>query len=118
MKKIVAIFVICLSFSSMPIEACTTTLVTKGASADGSTFVTHSNDSGECDPSIVYVPAKNHPQGSRRNIYPTAIALDELPQYQCYMTPRLADNKRAPGYRKQPSISKIGILPQIIRTVL
>lgn len=36
-------------------QACTTAIVTKGASQDGSVFVTHSNDAF-CDPSIVYVP--------------------------------------------------------------
>ena len=45
-------------------DACTTTIVTKGASADGSTFVTHSTDSFSSDPSIVYVPAKDHPAGA------------------------------------------------------
>ena len=119
MKKILAmIFCVCMSASCLQGEACTTTIVTKGASADGSTYVTHSNDSGECDPSIVYVPAKDHPQGSRRNIYPSAIALDELPQYQCYMTPRLADNQRAPGYAvgtANPTIP-VGSIPEQAHT--
>lgn len=100
-------------------EACTTTLVTKGASTDGSTFVTHSNDSGDCDPSIVYVPAKNHPKNSMRKVYPSAIARDELPQYRCYMTPRLVDSKRAPGYigkGADQSMLPIGSIPEVEHT--
>ena len=54
-------------------EACSTTIVSKGASADGSTYVTHSNDSFSSDPSIVYVPAKDHPAGAMRKVYPSAI---------------------------------------------
>ena len=50
--------------------ACTTALVTKGASADGSVFVTHSNDGYTGDTSVVYVPASElyihqHAQESR-----------------------------------------------------
>ena len=62
-KKIVAVFavgiVVAAVSSAIPAaEACTTTIVTKGASADGSAYVTHSNDSFSSDPSIVYVPAR------------------------------------------------------------
>ena len=82
MKKImsIAIGVLCASVSCA--EACTTTIVTKGASADGVTYVTHSNDAFSSDPSIVYVPAKDHPEGSMRAVYPCAIAWDELPEYE------------------------------------
>ncbi len=63
---------LCLTLSSA--EACTTILVTRGATADGSAYITHSNDSSSSNPSIVYVPAKDHPAGSERNVYPSAIA--------------------------------------------
>ena len=83
----VALSVVCLAASNA--EACTTTIVTKGASADGSAYVTHSNDSFSSDPSIVYVPAKDHPAGAMRKVYPSAIAWDDLPEYECYSNPRL-----------------------------
>ena len=119
-KKIVLLLVICLFGQGSIGEACTTILVTKGATANGSTFITHSNDSGSCDPSIVYVPARNNPSGSMRNVYPSAIAIDELPQYNCYMTPRLVDKKRAPGYAGYNKTDKntipLGAIPEAKRT--
>ena len=71
----VALGVVCLTASCT--EACTTTIVTRGASADGSTYVTHSNDSYSSDPSIVFVPAKDYPAGAMRKVYPSAIAWDD-----------------------------------------
>ncbi|MBO5993121.1 MAG: C69 family dipeptidase [Acidaminococcaceae bacterium] len=79
-------------------EACTTTIVTKGASSDGSAYVTHSNDSYSSDPSIVFVPAKDHPAGAMRKVYPSAIAWDDLPEYACFSNPRLVAPERAAAY--------------------
>lgn len=79
-------------------EACTTMIVTKGASADGSTYVTHSNDSYSSDPSIVFVPAKDHPAGTVRKVYPSAIAWGDLPEYACFSNPRLVAPERAADY--------------------
>lgn len=100
-------------------QACTTAIVTKGASADGSVFVTHSND-GLCDPSIVYVPAKNHPAGAMRKVYPSAIAWDPLPEYKCLTTPRLQAPERAKGY-DNPALQKentipLGEIPEVAHT--
>ena len=38
---------------------CTTMVVTKGASADGSVIVAHSDDSEMADPHVMYVPAQD-----------------------------------------------------------
>ena len=92
----VALGVVCLTASCT--EACTTTIVTRGASADGSTYVTHSNDSYSSDPSIVFVPAKDHPAGAMRKVYPSAIAWDDLPEYDCFSNPRLVAPERAAAY--------------------
>ena len=54
--------------------ACTTALLTKGASADGSMSVTHSNDGYTGDTSVVYVPAADHEEGEVRYVYPSACA--------------------------------------------
>ena len=40
---------------------CTTTIVTKGASADGTVMVSHSDDNDLGDQAIVYVPARDWP---------------------------------------------------------
>lgn len=48
---------------------CTTFLVTKGASTDGSILVGHSDDNELADERIVYVPARDYPEGAKRPIY-------------------------------------------------
>ena len=88
----------CCALTAADAEACTTTIVTKGASANGSTYVTHSNDSYSSDPSIVYVPAKDHAPGSLRKVYPSAIAWDDYPEYACTDNPRLVAPERAAAY--------------------
>lgn len=100
-------------------QACTTAIVTKGASQDGSVFVTHSNDAF-CDPSIVYVPAKNHPEGARRKVYPSAIAWEPLPEYNCLTTPRLQAPERAKSYDNPKLQSRatlpLGEIPEVAHT--
>ena len=98
MKKtlFVAIGVLCVAASCA--EACTTAIVTKGASADGSAYVTHSNDVFSSDPNIVYIPAKDHPAGTMRKVYPSAVAWDELPEYECFSNPRLVAPERGEAY--------------------
>jgi dipeptidase len=65
--------------------ACTTMIVTPGASADGSMMVTHSDDDELGDQRIVYVPAKK--QTGERKIYADA-----------YRYPRIVTDDRGPGY--------------------
>lgn len=50
--------------------ACTTIIVTKGASVDGSVMTSHSCDCGECDFRYVYIPAADFEAGSKRPVYP------------------------------------------------
>ena len=118
MKKTmsIAIGVLCAAVSCA--EACTTTIVTKGASADGVTYVTHSNDAFSSDPSIVYVPAKDHPAGSMRAVYPCAIAWDELPEYECYENPRLVAPERAEAYNypNKKRTKPLGEIPEAAHT--
>ena len=52
--------------------ACTTFIVTRGASADGSVMVSHSDDNDLNDQSIVYVPARDWPEGAQRPVYDSA----------------------------------------------
>lgn len=66
MKKLCLLFLI---GSASSLFSCTTFLITKGATADGSLLVGHSDDNELGDERIVYIPAKDHPPGSKRPIY-------------------------------------------------
>src|SRR5690554_4662915 len=48
--------------------ACTNVIVTKGASNDGSTFVSYAADSHDLFGELYYWPAKEYPEGSMLNI--------------------------------------------------
>jgi dipeptidase len=75
-------------------------IVTPGASADGSVFVSHSDDGHiEADSSVIYIPSAPIARNGRRAVYPTAIAAEELPEYNARLIPRLASDTAAPGYR-------------------
>lgn len=50
-------------------EGCTSILVGKKASADGSTMTTHTCDCGMCDWTFRFVPAADHEEGDVRKIY-------------------------------------------------
>ena len=112
----VALSLTCLAASSA--EACTTTIVTKGASADGSAYVTHSNDTYSSDPSIVYVPAKDHPAGTMRKVYPSAVAWGDLPEYECRSNPRLVAPERAAAYAcpGMKQTKPLGEIPEVAHT--
>jgi dipeptidase len=98
--------------------ACTTTIVTPGASADGSVFVSHSDDADLADSSIVYVPARDWPKGSTRPVYPSAVAASNLPIYNALLVPRIVDADRAPGYAHNgaPRTVPLGEIPQAEHT--
>ena len=50
-------------------SACTNILVSKGASADGSTQIAYNADSGSLYGSLGHYPAKTHPPGTKREIW-------------------------------------------------
>ena len=86
------------SFMTVSAEACTVMVVTKGASTDGSMIVSHSNDGRGAEMNLIYVPAKDHPKGSKRPVYPTAVALDPMPEYNAFDQPNLVAPERSEGY--------------------
>ena len=107
-----------LSLMSMRAEACTVMVVTKGASVDGSVLVSHSNDGFGGEMNLVYVPAKDHPKGSLRPVYPTAVALDEMPEYNAFDQPSLVTTERGDGWNfpGRPQTKPIGYIPQVEHT--
>jgi len=55
--------------ASRPADNCTSILVGKLASTDGSTMTTHTCDCGLCDWTWRHVPAADHKPGEKRKIY-------------------------------------------------
>lgn len=89
---------------------CTTMIITKGASADGSIMVAHSDDDELADQRIIYVPAQDHEPGAMRQVFS-----------EHYRYPRIMTSKRGPGYQNPrlhyPEWAKpIGYIPQVKHT--
>lgn len=86
---------------------CTTMIITKGATADGSMVVTHSDDDELSDQRVVYVPAADHPKGSKRPVLK-----------ESYDYPRLVRKDRGPYYDTPgwPASDPIGEIPQVKHT--
>ena len=57
------------TLSDRSASGCTNYLITKGASADGSTMITYSADSHEFYGELEFYPACNHIKGSERDIF-------------------------------------------------
>jgi len=91
MKKTVAWtgMALLLAFAwSLQAWACTTMIVTKGASADGSMMVAHSDDDELGDQRLILVPARK--QEGVRKIY-----------HEAYRYPRIVADDRGPGYQTE-----------------
>ncbi len=99
-------------------KTCTTILVTKGASADGSVFVTHSNDGYIGDPNVVFVPARDHEKCKVRFVYPSPVATGEMSAYNCFFNPHLVAPARSEGYDfpGKPFTKPIGKIPEVEHT--
>jgi len=71
MKKIIVSFsvlFILLSFLNSNINACTNFLVTKGASTDGSTYITYTADSHTLYGELYFWPSMNYPPGTMLDV--------------------------------------------------
>ena len=71
-----------LLLAAPPSGACTSILVTKGASVDGSTHVTYAADSHELYGELYFLPAGIHPFGAMRDVveWDTGKLLGRIPQ--------------------------------------
>ncbi len=86
MKKIkltIGIWIVLLLIISADISnGCTNFLITRGASADGSTMITYAADSHTLYGELYYQPALDYPEGAMRDIYEwdTGKYLGQIPQ--------------------------------------
>ena len=82
---IIAAAVLFVSMTTASALACTTMIITKGASADGSMMVAHSDDDELGDQRLIRVPARQ--QTGKRSIY-----------HEHYRYPRIVTDDRGAGY--------------------
>lgn len=80
---LVVALVTLLALSSSVVDACTTVLVGKKASADGSVMITHSNDGNSfTDARLVKVPGRIWREGSSKgNMRPVYQTIGDFPRY-------------------------------------
>lgn len=116
LNLIVCLSVLC--FICIPANACTTIIVTKGASSDGSVFVAHSDDSEMFDNRLIYVPAADHKPGSMRPVYFDACSIGNIGGYNSCTYRRYVGESRGPGYINPmfPKSIPIGEIPQVEHT--
>ena len=90
---------------------CTTILVTKGASVDGSVFVSHSDDDELGDQRIIYVPAADYEEGAKRAVYYDDVSFGNT-------RVRYVGKDRGPGYDDSslPPTKPLGYIDQVPHT--
>lgn len=90
---------------------CTNILVTKGASSDGSVFISHSDDGSMTDQRMVYVPARDFEEGAKRPVYYDAVAFGSA-------VARYVGKDRGPGYDDSSDIPSkpLGFIDQVPHT--
>ena len=118
MKKILTAALTFNLITAVTALACTTLLVTKEASEDGSVIVGHSDDSELFDQRLVHVPAADHKPGSMRPVYYDASALGDKPEYHAYELRRYVGSDRGPIYNdpNQPQSIPLDYIPQVEHT--
>ena len=120
MKKgffLLCIFFGFLLFSNTTVMSCTTMMVGKDATSDGSVIVSHSCD-GLGDGRLIYVPAADHKPGELRSVYYTHSALGFMPQWGATESHRIISKNRAPAYNTKgdPESVPLGFIPQVPHT--
>ena len=65
-----AVLLVAVASAVLPVVACTSLLVTRGASADGSVMITYHCDAGGAFAALGIVPAADHPAGEVIEIGP------------------------------------------------
>ena len=118
MKKLFIIFAVTSLLSLSSLIACTTMIITKGATTDGSVFVAHSDDSEMFDNRLVHVPARDYKAGSLRPVYYDASSLGNRPEFNANLLHRYVGDARADVYKNKnfPQSIPLGFIPQVEHT--
>ncbi|MDD4734652.1 MAG: C69 family dipeptidase [Kiritimatiellae bacterium] len=118
MKRYLFIVWLAVLAFALDASACTTMLVTKGASKDGSVFVAHSDDGEMGDPRMVYVPAKDYEPGTLRPVYFDANSVGERPAFHGESIHRYVGKSRSEAYDEPnlPQSLPLGFIPQVEHT--
>jgi len=105
-------------FASTTLFACTTMIITKAATKDGSVCVAHSDDSEMFDNRLVRVPAADHKPGSMRPVYYDPASLGSRPEYNGNVLRRYVGTHRGPVYVDNdiPQSIPLGFIPQVAHT--
>jgi len=80
--------------------ACTTIIVGKNATVDGSVIVAHSDD-GLTDARVILVPGGKQTKGAKRNVYYDNCSLGSNTEYNSTDIRRYIGDDRGPGYQTQ-----------------
>ncbi len=118
MKAFLKHLIILSLLSTVPLLSCSTMLITKGATRDGSVFVAHSDDSEMFDNRLVYIPAADHKPGSMRPVYYDPSALGDRPEYNANTLRRYVGTHRGERYidNALPQSIPLGFIPQVAHT--
>jgi len=118
MKKVYLFLGVLGFLVSTSLFACTTMIITKGASKDGSVFVAHSDDSEMFDNRLVYVPAADHKSGSMRPVHYDPASLGSRPEFNGNLLRRYVGTHRGPVYvdNDMPQSIPLGFIPQVAHT--
>jgi len=110
--------VILSTLGSISLFACSTMIITKGATKDGSVFVAHSDDSEMFDNRLVRVPAADHKPGSMRPVYYDPVSLGNRPEFNGNVLRRYVGTHRGPVYvdDDMPQSIPLGFIPQVAHT--
>lgn len=81
--------------------ACTTMVVGREATVDGSVIVAHSDDD-VADERVIYVPAAKHDEESERFVYYDDCSLGHNSEYNATELRRYIGHDRGPGYEPKP----------------
>jgi len=84
-------------------DGCTSIVVGRRGTVDGSVMTSHSNDCADCDWRMAYVPARDHPEGAMRTVFD-----GKGGQY-----PRLVDPERSSTLTAGAGIDKTNITGKI-----